>query len=296
MFERLTSPARHSLLWALHQAAERDSPAIETEHLLVGVLAADPSLIQRYPGLVEFAPPARPLPDLTSPLEPTPRRDLPLSHECKRVLAYAAEESERLGHDHIGAEHILLGMLREDTSRAAGMLHQAGLEFDPLRQQMIQSPLRGEGKPQSAGMGVLHAEISVEPSQLDSTEQARRTIFSARHEASRLKATTIDTEHLLLGLLREYRPLTNRLLAARKSLEDVRADIRRRKPPDPARPIPAHIPFSGECQRVLAFSAHEAGRLKQQVGNQHLLIGLLLEENCLAAELLRGLGITLEEA
>jgi len=38
--------------------------------------------------------------------------DLPLSHECKRVLAYDAEEAERLSHKHIGTEHLLLGLLR----------------------------------------------------------------------------------------------------------------------------------------------------------------------------------------
>src|ERR1044072_1412096 len=40
--------------------------------------------------------------------------DLPLSNECKRVLAYAAEEAERLSHKHIGTEHLLLGLLREE--------------------------------------------------------------------------------------------------------------------------------------------------------------------------------------
>jgi len=42
--------------------------------------------------------------------------DLPLSNECKRVLAYAAEEAERLGHKHIGTEHLLLGLLREENA------------------------------------------------------------------------------------------------------------------------------------------------------------------------------------
>ena len=45
--------------------------------------------------------------------------DLPLSNECKRILAYAAEEAERLHHSHISTEHLLLGMLRETDSFAA---------------------------------------------------------------------------------------------------------------------------------------------------------------------------------
>ena len=52
--------------------------------------------------------------------------DLPLSHECKRVLAYAAEEAERLSHKHIGTEHLLLGLLREEKSFAAEILNERG--------------------------------------------------------------------------------------------------------------------------------------------------------------------------
>ena len=50
-----------------------------------------------------------------------------LSNECKRVLAYAAEEAERLSHKHIGTEHLLLGLLREEKCFAAEILHERGL-------------------------------------------------------------------------------------------------------------------------------------------------------------------------
>jgi ATP-dependent Clp protease ATP-binding subunit ClpC len=55
--------------------------------------------------------------------------DLPLSNECKRVLAYAAEEAERLGHKHIGTEHLLLGLLREEKCFAAEILQERGLKL-----------------------------------------------------------------------------------------------------------------------------------------------------------------------
>ena len=62
--------------------------------------------------------------------------DLPLSQECKRVLAYAAEEAERLSHKHIGTEHLLLGLLREDKSFAAEILHERGLRLSTLREEL----------------------------------------------------------------------------------------------------------------------------------------------------------------
>ena len=54
--------------------------------------------------------------------------DLPFSNESKRVLAYAAEEAERLGHKHIGTEHLLLGLLREEKCLAAQILQERGAE------------------------------------------------------------------------------------------------------------------------------------------------------------------------
>jgi ATP-dependent Clp protease ATP-binding subunit ClpC len=60
--------------------------------------------------------------------------DLPLSNECKRVLAYAAEEAERLSNRHIGTEHLLLGLLREEKSLAAQLLLESGLRLGAARE------------------------------------------------------------------------------------------------------------------------------------------------------------------
>ena len=62
--------------------------------------------------------------------------DLPLSHECKRVLAYGAEEAERLNHKHIGTEHLLLGLLREEKCFAAEILHERGLRLSTIREEI----------------------------------------------------------------------------------------------------------------------------------------------------------------
>ena len=65
--------------------------------------------------------------------------DLPLSHECKRVLAYAAEEAERLSHKHIGTEHLLLGLLREEKCFAAEILRERGLRLSTIREELVRS-------------------------------------------------------------------------------------------------------------------------------------------------------------
>ncbi len=70
--------------------------------------------------------------------------DLPLSHECKRVLAYGAEEAERLNHKHIGTEHLLLGLLREEKCFAAEILHERGLRLSTIREEIW--PVRSRKK------------------------------------------------------------------------------------------------------------------------------------------------------
>src|SRR5260370_23509052 len=57
--------------------------------------------------------------------------DLPLSHECKRELAYGAEEAERVSHKHIGTEHLLLGLMREEKGFAAEILPERRIPLSP---------------------------------------------------------------------------------------------------------------------------------------------------------------------
>src|SRR5262249_7268698 len=65
--------------------------------------------------------------------------DLPLSASAKRVLSFAADESERLGHRHIGTEHLLLGILREDKSTAAEILYERGLRLNQIREDLLRA-------------------------------------------------------------------------------------------------------------------------------------------------------------
>jgi hypothetical protein len=70
--------------------------------------------------------------------------DMPLSAECRLILAYAAEEAERLLHRHIGIEHLILGILREPKCRAAEVLVQRGLKLNAVREELAHAPMRQE--------------------------------------------------------------------------------------------------------------------------------------------------------
>src|SRR5579871_2305390 len=126
------------------------------------------------------------------------------------------------------------------------------------------------------------------------TERARRVIFFARYEASQFGSTTIETEHLLLGLIREDKNLTNRFLRNHSSIASIRKEIE--GPPPIREKVSTSIdrPLSNECKRILAYAAEEAERLNHRhIGTEHLLLGILREEKCVAAEILHERGLRL---
>jgi ATP-dependent Clp protease ATP-binding subunit ClpC len=121
------------------------------------------------------------------------------------------------------------------------------------------------------------------------TEKARRVIFFARYEASQFGSPYIETEHLLLGLLREDKALTNRFLRSHASVESIRKQIEGHTTIREKVSTSVDLPLSNECKRVLAYAAEEAERLSHKhIGTEHLLLGLLREEKCFAAEILTG--------
>ena len=138
MFERYTEKARRVIFFARYEASQFGSPYIETEHLLLGLLREDKALTNRFlRSHASIESIRKQIEGRTTIRDKVSTSvDLPLSLECKRVLAYAAEEAERLAHKHIGTEHLLLGLLREDKSFAAEILHERGLRLSTLREEL----------------------------------------------------------------------------------------------------------------------------------------------------------------
>jgi ATP-dependent Clp protease ATP-binding subunit ClpC len=129
------------------------------------------------------------------------------------------------------------------------------------------------------------------------TERARRVLFFARYEASQLGSISIETEHLLLGLIREGKGLTSRIFArSHLSLENIRKDIEGRTVFREKVSTSVEIPFSAETKRVLQYAAEEADRLLHNyIGTEHLLLGILREERSVAATILMEKGMRLHQ-
>lgn len=138
VFERFTESARRCYYFARQSALQYGSTTIETEHFLLGILREDPNVIGRFL-------PSKTARDIRAEVEKhlvTERNlpttlDIPLSNACKRSLAYAAEEAERLHHRHIYVDHLLVGMVREKYGVACEILRSAGLDLVAMRQQLV---------------------------------------------------------------------------------------------------------------------------------------------------------------
>ena len=142
MFERYTEKARRVIFFARYEASQLGSPDIETEHLLLGLLREDKALtnrVLRSHASVESI--RQQIEGHTTIREKVSTSvDLPLSNESKRALVYAGEEAERLNHKHIGTEHLLLGLLREEKSFAAQILMERGLQLGQVREELARQP------------------------------------------------------------------------------------------------------------------------------------------------------------
>ena len=156
MFERYTEKARRVIFFARYEASQFGSPFIETEHLLLGLLREDKALTNRFLRSHASIESIRKQIEGRTPIREkvSTSVDLPLSQECKRVLAYAAEEAERLAHKHIGTEHLLLGLLREDKSFAAEILHERGLRLSTLREELsrVQNDKAAAARPKETSL------------------------------------------------------------------------------------------------------------------------------------------------
>ena len=161
MFERYTEKARRVIFFARYEASQFGSPYIETEHLLLGLLREDKALTNRFlrsHASVESI--RKQIEGHTTIREKVSTSvDLPLSNECKRVLAFAAEEAERLSHRHIGTEHLLLGLLREEKCFAAEILHERGLRLATIREELARTS-QEKAQPQRQRESSLLSEFS----------------------------------------------------------------------------------------------------------------------------------------
>ncbi|MES4892270.1 Clp protease N-terminal domain-containing protein [Streptomyces sp. NPDC096012] len=197
--------------------------------------------------------------------------------EARKVVVTAQEEARLLRHDHIGTEHILLGLLDAPDTTAAKVLH--GLGYD---KETAQADVAAMAKP---GTRELSGHIPFAPS-------AKKTLDLALREAQRLHHTYIGTEHILLALIAGAgqgvgaKVLAERIDPVGKIRAAVLAALEGSQDVVAAGPWPAGTPATEDT--VSTASALAGGA---PVGSHHLLEAMLRAENSMAARVLRELGV-----
>ena len=160
MFERYTEKAKRTIFFGRYEASQFGSPYIESEHLLLGLLREDKSLaftFLRSHDTVESI--RRQVEEQTVIREKVSTSvDLPLSNECKHILAYATEEADKLSHKFVGTGHLFLGVLREHDCFAAKLLGERGIALEMAREQIGSNPTEQLGRsPKSPGLPAGYA-------------------------------------------------------------------------------------------------------------------------------------------
>src|SRR5512146_1580161 len=124
-------------------------------------------------------------------------------------------------------------------------------------------------------------------------EKARRALFFARYEASKLGSRVIESEHILLGVLREGEDIIKEIFTRFNVKPDqIRRDVEGDRLFVDRISSSAELPLSEESKKILAYSSHEAeSMLHQYVGTEHLLIGILRVESSTAARILAAKGL-----
>jgi len=123
-------------------------------------------------------------------------------------------------------------------------------------------------------------------------EKARRVIFFARYEASQYGCHYIESEHILLGLLREDRALMRRVLGPEASTETIRTEIEKGITKRQRISTSVEVPLSDDSKRILMLAAEEAnGFHDRYVGTEHLLLATLMTEGSFAGRILAGMGV-----
>jgi GNAT superfamily N-acetyltransferase len=178
MFKRFTDRARRVVVLAQEEARTLNHNYIGTEHILLGLIRESDGVgakaleslgisLQAVRAQVE---------ELIGRGQHTPSGHIPFTPRAKKVLELSLRESVQLGHDYIGTEHILLGLIREGDGVAAQVLVQLGADRNRVRQQVIQ--LISSQPPQS------DEAMKVRPR--EDTDRAAALAFLTRHNHARV--------------------------------------------------------------------------------------------------------------
>ncbi|MFI0814317.1 Clp protease N-terminal domain-containing protein [Streptomyces sp. NPDC021098] len=270
MFERFTDRARRAVWMAQEEARDHNHDWIGPEHMLLGLIRGDQS-----PGAEFLEGLGAPAAGVREQVErtftrgtTTPIGHIPFTSAAKQALADALAESTGLGMNHIGPEHLVLGLLREPDGIATRVLGAYGLGSEAVRERIR--------RPAVSGSEFFERF----------TDRARRALVEGQEAARRLNHNHLGTEHILLGLFAAEGIAATALHTFGITHDAVRERLIRSvgfgtKPPT------GYIPFTPRAKKALELALRDALTLGHHyIGTEHLLLGLMREGEGDGAKLL----------
>ncbi|QDT99251.1 Clp protease N-terminal domain-containing protein [Gimesia aquarii] len=197
------------------------------------------------------------------------KQAVPRASDEKKVIENAMEEARLLKHNYVGTEHLLLGLLREEDCLTVKVLRDLRLSIEEIRNEVL---------------NLLDLRNVYERF----TNQAKKVMNLAYHESQLFGHEHIGTDDILLGLISEGSGLAAVILNnCNLTFRRIRMEIKKHK---------QVVPQASEVKKVVENAMEEVRTLKYNyLGTEHLLLGLLREEDCLAVTVLQDLGLSIEE-
>jgi hypothetical protein len=276
MFDRFTNRARRAVVFAKEAAQSHGHNYIGTEHILLGLIKEGGGMAAKaLESLgISLLSVRSQIEEIIGEGQQTSPDHIPFTPQAKKVLELSLREALDLGHDYIGTEHILLGLMREGEGVAAQVLVRHGTDLDRVRQQVTQllqdyyegkddsshSDPRGAGtipRPQhpAAPVDASHGTTAAQ-SILDA--EARELLEAAVGEAQETGDRELGGQHLLLAMcLRQDTSWLVLRWAGASAQTLMTAGL---NATSDASPHHDHVPVSEELQRALDDGWRAAGR------------------------------------
>lgn len=311
--ERFTRLAKRTLTYAQEEARSFQHAHVGTEHLLLALIRNEDGIAGRvlHERSMHLDAARQAVESVVGRGEASDEQtDRELTASAKKAIENALQEANKFGDSYIGTEHLLLGLISKDESVAAGVAHILRVDLQTLRDDVLAAMGRGPAEP---AQPQAPTAVQDERSFLDRltgkrarkgslanllTKRAISGMNAALKEARMLDKPYVGTDHMLLGMLTVRNGLAAKALgtlgvssdAAREAAASQQSGetVERQVPPN-------EIPMTTATERMMAAAFDEAKQLGHgYVGTEHLVLGMLRDENNDGCGVLKAFNVDFE--
>jgi ATP-dependent Clp protease ATP-binding subunit ClpA len=292
MFERFTDRARNVMAIANAEAQRLNHKEIDSHHILLGLVKEGSGigmtvLKNLNVDIIKLRHDVEKLVKSGPRMVTTDR--LPHTPIAKKVIEYAIEEARALNRNYLGTEHLLLGLLHENKgSIAFVVLTNLGLTCEQVRNEILNL---------FKASGVCSGKCD-KPAFQGFSDRAREILSLARQEALQFNHESIDTEHILMGFIKEGSGVGMTVLKnLNVDIMKLRLDVEKLMIKGPDMVAMDELQMGPSAKKVVEYAVEGARSLNHNyVGSEHLLLGLVYEtRGSVSAQILKNHGLQYEQ-